>query len=532
MSEELLFSRLDNFRKTIQISLDLLKGIEPGFFLSPYSVIPIISQILGLNTPLMGSGDSPYSITSIIFKLKEKNKLFKEAFKLPLLEKRKIIDEINEMIAPILLEEEDNYIELLINSKFKRLLKSSQLKKEKFRNKLKEKFAILAPLVKKYSSRKGDFAHIVHYGYPQDLNREYGFLEKLPKTLAQEWREYSFPVVNEISVNNFYKNGCLQKKKNIKGWIIFISNYTKELLENGRLRKRKILQAARLAENLGVKIIGMGGLVASFAQGGHWLSQEINTVGFTTGHAYTIGNIIQIMENCAKKVKLDIKKSIVAIVGAAGSIGSGCAKLLIDTVPKHIILVDLNTFTADKKLGELKNIITGINPKIKVSISYQLSVVKKADIVIVATNSPTSLINSQYFKKGAIVIDDSFPKNISKDVLRKRKDIILLEGGSTKLPLEIDVFFARNMPDLMDLPLTRAISCKEVYGCFAETLVLALHKQRKNYGLGYSDPKLAKDILLKAKNFGFSSAPFQCFDEAVEEERFARVARITKRRHS
>ena len=106
---------------------------------------------------------------------------------------------------------------------------------------------------------------------------------------------------------------------------------------------------------------------------------------------------------------------------------------------------------------------------------------KKADIVIVATNSPTSLINSQYLKKGAIVIDDSFPKNISKDMLRKRKDVILLEGGITKLPSDIDVFFGRNMPDLMDLPLTRAISCKEIYGCFAETLVLALHKQKTNY---------------------------------------------------
>ncbi len=86
------------------------------------------------------------------------------------------------------------------------------------------------------------------------------------------------------------------------------------------------------------------------------------------------------------------------------------------------------------------------------------------------------------------------------------------------------------MPDLMDLPLTRAISCKEIYGCFAETLVLALHKQRKNYGLGYSDPKLAKDILFKAKKFGFTSALFQCYDEAVENKRFSMVTRIIGRR--
>lgn len=274
----------------------------------------------------------------------------------------------------------------------------------------------------------------------------------------------------------------------------------------------------------------MGGLIASFAQGGNWLSQEIKNIGFTTGHAYTIGNIIKTMENCARAVNLDIKKSTVAIVGAAGSIGSGCAKMLIDKSPGKIILIDLSTFTAENKLGEIKELIAAKNPKIKVASSYSLSDIKKADIVIVATNSPTSLIAPEHLKKGAIVIDDSFPKNIPKSILKKRKDIILLEGGIMQLPYNIDIFFARNMPDLMDSPLTRSISCKETYGCFAEILVLALCKQRENYGLGYADPGLAKDILAKAKNLGFSSAPFQCFDEAVENERFSEVIRIISRR--
>lgn len=95
-----------------------------------------------------------------------------------------------------------------------------------------------------------------------------------------------------------------------------------------------------------------------------------------------------------------------------------------------------------------------------------------------------------------------------------------------QLPYSIDVYAARNMPDLMDLPLTRAISCKETYGCFAEILVLALDKYKGNYGLGYSDPKLTKDILRRAKRFNFGLAPLQCFDEAVEEKRINRVSRI------
>jgi len=153
---------------------------------------------------------------------------------------------------------------------------------------------------------------------------------------------------------------------------------------------------------------------------------------------------------------------------------------------------------------------------------------KKADIIIVATNSPFSLIKTEYLKPGVIVIDDSFPKNISKDILKKRDDVILLEGGAAQLPLSVNIDVARNMPDIMDAPMTRLLSCKEVYGCFAEAITLSLVKHRGNYGLGSSDIKLAKDIMTKANRFGISCAPLQCFDKAVEEERFKKVYQIQK----
>ena len=112
-------SDIRNFKKVVNASLSLLEDVDHKTFFSPYSIIPIISQALGLNTPLMGSGDSPYSITSIIFQLKNKSQLLNEMFKLPLIEKRRIINEMYEMIGPYLLEEECEYIDLLINTKYK-----------------------------------------------------------------------------------------------------------------------------------------------------------------------------------------------------------------------------------------------------------------------------------------------------------------------------------------------------------------------------------------------------------------------------
>ena len=98
-------SHIMNFKKTIDISMKLLGRVKKDKFISPYSVIPLISQMLGLNTPLIGTGDSPYSITSIIFDMYDQTQLFRKIFGIPLIEKRKIIDEIYDMLAPALLGE-------------------------------------------------------------------------------------------------------------------------------------------------------------------------------------------------------------------------------------------------------------------------------------------------------------------------------------------------------------------------------------------------------------------------------------------
>ncbi len=518
-------SEITNFKACIKTVTSLLRDVDRDHFFSPYSVVPVISQIMGLNTPLMGSGDSPYSITSVIFSISKHKELFRKMFNFPLREKRLIIDEIYEMIAPLLLGEEDEYIDLLISVKYKKELRGySRRKINDFKRNVKEKFSLLSPFIYRYLRRNGDFGYIVHYGYAHDLHREFDFLTKLSPSDVRQWRRRSYPIVNEIFAKNFPSPKGV--KKEVRGWVIFVANYTEELLFDSKLRKKKIPQAALLAKKLGAKIIGMGGLIASFAQGGYELSRMFPEIGFTTGHAYTIGNIVEIAKNAAQQVGVDIRKSTVAVVGAAGSIGSGCAKLLAEEHPEKVILIDLSTFNAQRKLNELSNYIRGISPVTGVQVSSSLTDLKGADLVVVATNSPTSIIKSTYLKSGAIVIDDSFPKNVPQSILDKRKDIILLEGGMMRLPLSIDVFWARNMPDLMDLPLTRVISCKETYGCFAEILVLSLYRQRKNYGLGYADVKLAKDILRKAKRIGFSGAPLQCFDEAVEEERIERVRRV------
>ncbi|MBI1924469.1 hypothetical protein HYR99_09475 [Candidatus Poribacteria bacterium] len=516
-------SDLSVFRKFAGITEKLSyhleeQGIE---FHSFYSVVPLLTQLIGLENPLFGSGDSPFSIISILPRVKEKS-LIKWNFDLSLSERRVLIDEFYEMIAPILLREEDAYSDLLIDTVHHDAFEGSPNRQDEFRRIQREKFNLLSPIVHgiKAAAHHVNFAHIAHYGYTTDLQREHGFLRGFPEERFEAWCNRSFPTVFELNFRGFKG-----ESPTIRGWIIVSNNSTEQLLYSHKLREVKILQCARLAEKLGSQVVGMAGLVASFGKGGYLLSERFPNLNLTTGHAYTIANIFEIAKASTKRVGLSLTDVTVAITGAAGSIGSGCAKLFAQLGVPRMILIDL---LWQEPLEALAKTIHQINDQIQVICTNRLGEMRHADVSVVATNSPRTIIQSEFLKPGAIVIDDSFPKNVPETITKERSDLIPLEGGIVRLPSGVDIERARNVPNVMDVPLTRMLSCREMYGCFAETLILAACKHRENYGLGPADPRLARDILAKGQGIGFSLAPLQFFGQAWREERFHRAVQARR----
>lgn len=492
---------------------------------SPYSIIPLISQAIGSDVPMMGSGKSPYSIISYFSRL-DKNIFLESNAELTYQERREIIDEVYDMLAPYLLQEQANYIELLVATRYKKALQNlSEEEISKFKEILNKKFKILHQFLSKIQFTGGDYAHIAHYGYPEDLYREQNFLKDFDAKTSRLWRENSYPIVAEMQIDGFNAlNRC------IRGWYIFIPNYTEELLRNKALRQKKLLQAGILARRLNAKFAGMAGLIASFSKGGKFLADNIKDFGFTTGHAFTIANIYEIVKAIIKTISLDLSKSRIAVIGAAGSIGSGVAKLISENQIKEIILIDIPNIVSSAKLIRLKNILKQINTNNPVQISKTINDTKDADLLIIATNSLTSIIHSEHLKPGAVIIDDSFPKNVSRDILNERDDIVLLEGGASQLPKTLNVDVARNIPDLLDLSVSKLISCRQAYGCLCETFILAALGHRGNYGLGDADPQLAKEIMSKGRKLGFVNAVFQNYGFAVEESRIKKVKDIIRNR--
>lgn len=505
-------SNLSTFCHLIDTTERLINHLEGVKFHSLYTVVPLITQFLGLENPLFGSGKSPFSAISILPRIKDLS-LIEWDFDLSIEERRVLIDEIYDMIGPILLGEGEEYVDLLVDTIYYDELCENPTRMKEFRRIQRAKLDYLSPLVYQLGVvESGNFAHIAHYGYTSDLHREHAFLKKLPPARVEEWCNRAFPTVFEVNFQGF--NGT---SRAIRGWVVVINNSTEQLLGSNKLRRAKIVQCARLAEKLGAQIVGMAGLIAFFGKGGHFLSDLFPELGFTTGHAYTIANILEIAKASAKRMNLSLTEATVAVVGAAGSIGSGCAKLFAQLGVPRLILIDI---LWQDHLDAVVKSIHEINDNIQVTCSNRLQEMRTANLSVVATNSPRTIIKSDFIKPGAILIDDSFPKNVDEAITKKRNDFIALEGGAVRLPTAIEIDRARNAPNVMDVPLTRMISCQEVYGCLAETLTLAACGHRGNYGLGTSDPSLAQDIWAKARRLGFRLAPLQFGGQAISEKRF------------
>jgi predicted amino acid dehydrogenase len=104
--------------------------------------------------------------------------------------------------------------------------------------------------------------------------------------------------------------------------------------------------------------------------------------------------------------------------------------------------------------------------------STDLTECRRADIVVLMTSAADALLESEHLKLGAIVVDDTQPRNTSPDLLRERPDVVVIDGGLVSTP-----GLQRRGPGI---GLPAALS----FACLAETALLALDGHRGHGTIG------------------------------------------------
>lgn len=348
------------------------------------------------------------------------------------------------------------------------------------------------------------YGFLIHPRDEVDVVTKYPLFKKLPKSVIRFFTRWYWPiVVTKVTGLKNIKNG-----DDIEGFIISIPLITKQILNNRPLAVKRIRSAVLLAKRMGIKIIGLGALTASVTRGGEDLT-DIPGVWITTGHAYTGYNVTQNLFSLEETFSINKEREIVAVVGAAGSIGSISATLIARRGYKHVTLIDVER--KKDRLLETADEIKRVAPDTNITVSFKITDIKTADFIIAATNTPEALITASMLKPGAVVIDDAQPSDVARDVL-DRPDVMAIEAGVVETP-GIKSNFNLGLKGVHDN-----------FCCMAEVLVLASHEWKSNFVIKKTTLDFVDKIVEWSAPLGFRIGKLQNRKELIPVEKIERVA--------
>ncbi|OGD32050.1 hypothetical protein A3C91_03945 [Candidatus Azambacteria bacterium RIFCSPHIGHO2_02_FULL_52_12] len=354
------------------------------------------------------------------------------------------------------------------------------------------------------------FAFLVHARYLQDVYKKFPAFKILPeKTTLWLLKKMPSVFISEI-------RGLKDASGNeIKGYVGRIPLVTHQMFEDKQLALEKMKDAVRVFSKKGVKLVGLGGLLSSMSRGGLDLAEVFKDIHFTTGKTYTIKTVTDYVKNVISEFDFDKNEVKVAIVGAAGSIGSGCAEVLAGWGVNNLLLVDLERKldVLIKKANEIHGRVS--NEKISITRSHKISDVKWADIIIAATSAPETVIEESDLKPGAIIINDAQPSDVSPEIYA-RDDVLVIEGGVVRTP-GVRVGFNMGLADREDN-----------FCCLGEALILAHENLRSKPEASMLDYGYLEKLSEASENAGFSIARYQNQFGYITKEKIDSIKKIVK----
>lgn len=331
---------------------------------------------------------------------------------------------------------------------------------------------------------------LVHSRNHRDLIRKFPILKYTPAKFVDFVAAHLPPIIVSKITGLKSKEG-----KDIEGYIIGVTMTARQMIEHREKATHKIIQACKYAEKKGVGIIGLGALTASFSKGGLDILPHVKEIGITTGRAYTTKTVTDYVKYCVENFGFTKNNVRLAIVGAAGSVGSSCAKILAEWGIKNMLFVDVA-----KRAEHLKSSVEhlqSVHGNINIEVSHAITAVKDYDIIITATNTPEALIRTEDIAPGTIIINDAQPSDVPVEVIRERKDILVIEGG---------VIYTPGIKCNFNLGL---VDREDTFCCLGEVLVLARNNHFAHFATGELKQELVAEIEKMSEGMNFTISKFQ-----------------------
>ncbi len=346
-----------------------------------------------------------------------------------------------------------------------------------------------------------DFSFIIHPLDTEDIFRKYKFMRSWPESLVKAVIRRVPPVFGS------HITGIRSEHSSVEGCFYGVVLTSQQMLElSPEVTINKVIAAGRKSIKMGAKIIGLGAMTAVVGDAGVTVARNLD-VAVTTGNSYTVATALQGTEKAAQLMDIDLDKAEVAVLGASGSIGSACARILARRV-NYLTLIARTLPPLEKLAYRIKE---DCGLAVKVS-SNTKSAVRNADIIVAVSSAADALIEPEDLKPGAVVCDVARPRDVSVRVAQQRDDVLVIEGGAVEVPGDVNFNLDFGFPPNLS------------YACMAETMILALEKRYENFSLGREmSVEQIDEISALAVKHGFKLAGFRSFERALTEDMIAGI---------
>lgn len=347
------------------------------------------------------------------------------------------------------------------------------------------------------------FAFIMHPLEIRDITRKFKWASQIP----DRWLEGVVKRLPPFTVSEITGIRS-QLGTEAKGWFIGCPLTSRQILELPQdFVMKKISDAAKKAEDLGAKIVGLGAFTAIAGDAGITVSKSVG-IPVTTGNSYTVATALEGVEVAARMFDVDLAQTSIVVLGASGSIGKACARIMARR-GYNLTLVARRAEPLAQVAEQIKS-ETGVTVNIETDIDRAA---RQADVIIAVTSALEGILDEKSLKPGAIICDVARPRNVSKAVAEKRKDVFVFEGGVVTPPGD-DVQFNFNF----------GFPPKTCYACMAETIALALDQRYESFSLGRDlDVDKVEEIAQIARKHGFAMSGLRSFERAVTPDDIAAV---------
>ncbi len=301
--------------------------------------------------------------------------------------------------------------------------------------------------------------------------------------------------------------------KEVEGYLISLAATPRELMRRKPgFTYRRLIVASRMAQQMGAEIMGLGAFTKVVGDAGMTVAYK-SDIAITSGNSLTVVATLEAAKQAVIQMGAsDLTKGRAVVIGATGSIGSVCSRLIAQAIGDVVLVAP-----RPEKLIPLKQTIEAETPGARVIIATNADPhLAGADLVVTTTTAiGQKVIDVLKLKPGCVVCDVARPPDVQEEDAELRPDVLVIESGEVLLPGEPDFGF--------DIGLPPGVA----YACLAETAVLAMEGRFENFTLGRNiEMEKAKEMYRLFKKHGLQLEGLRSFGRYVTEEEVAHKRKL------